>query len=416
MTPYTFKIVAASDREYINAFEKLGAEGFVYERATLGEFGELPASEVQRDTGIQEVLAEGMRVFLNLSFHFADQISISITRSNESESLFDKVSISRPRQVNQIVFAKLVASVQKHLGQSSLLSIGNLLGPTARQHFEAREIALARLERMSSALLEEMESARKRREEEFEVKEKALEAKLEARQREIDATARVRQQEQDERAKILDTLQKELDDRAAKHARRQHYKEIKEKFKTWSETFQVTAGTTSLRSSVFWFTLSLLFILGGLAGYFLLRSFGEENPTLMISSIVKQVTFTILFVSTAYFFIRWNDQWFQRHANEEFRLKRMELDIDRASWFVEMAFEWKEEKGEEIPGELIERLTRGLFADNRAEHRVEPADSLANALIGAARFKVKLMDGTEAEYDRKGIEKLIRKSPKRSDD
>lgn len=133
----------------------------------------------------------------------------------------------------------------------------------------------------------------------------------------------------------------------------------------------------------------------------------------MVAAIVKQIAFTILFVSTAYYFIGWNNQWFQRHANEEFRLKRMELDIDRASWFVEMAFEWKDEKGEEIPVELIERLTQGLFADERCDHPVEPTDALAHALTGAARFKVKLADGTEAEYDRKGIEKLIRRSPKK---
>jgi hypothetical protein len=154
-------------------------------------------------------------------------------------------------------------------------------------------------------------------------------------------------------------------------------------------------------------------LFGGLAGWFLFQSFTVQDSTLMIAAIIKQVAFTIMFVSTAYFFIRWNNQWFQRHANEEFRLKRMELDIDRASWFVEMAFEWKDEKGEEIPVELIERLTHGLFGDDRGDHPVEPADSLANALIGAARFKVKLADGMEVEYDRKGVEKLIRKSPKK---
>lgn len=388
----------------------------MYEKASLGEFGQLSAAEVQSNTGLQQVLAEGMRVFPNISFIFPDQTSVNIARSTKPDSLFDDVSINRPNHVNSVTFAKLVASVQKHLGQSSLLNIGNLLGPAATHHFEAREIALARLETMSSTLLQEMESARKRREEEFEAKEKALEAKIEQKQNEIEATAKARQQEQDERAKALDTLQKELDDRAAKHARRQHYKDIKEKFKSWSETFKVTEGTTSLRNSVFWSTLVLMVIFGGLAGWFLKMSFSTEDPTLMIAAIIKQITFTVLFVSTAYFFIRWNNQWFQRHADEEFRLKRMELDIDRASWFVEMAFEWKDEKGEAIPSELIERLTRGLFADNRGDRPVEPADSLANALIGAARFKVKLTDGTEAEYDRRGIEKLIRKGSKKSDD
>jgi hypothetical protein len=416
MNPITFQIVPGSDKEYVDAIERMRDEGaFKYEKVTLGQMNEMPAGDIQGNQGLQEVFAQGMRVFPNLVFRFPGNFSVNIQRQPEANSLFDRVSISNPNNTDPITTAKLIAAVQKHLGQTSLLNIGNLLGPAATQHFEAREIALARLEKTASGLLEEMEEARKRREQEFQAKEQALEAKIEQKQRTLEEAAKTQQQELDRRTADLEAMRKELDDRAAKHARRQHYKDIKEKFKAWSEKFHVTEGTKSLRRSVFWFTLLLLALFGGLAGWFLFQSFTAQDSTLMVAAIVKQVAFTVLFVSTAYFFIRWNNQWFQRHANEEFRLKRMELDTDRASWFVEMAFEWKDEKGEEIPLELIERLTQGLFGDDRGDHPVEPADSLAQALLGAARFKVKLADGTEAEYDRKGIEKLIRKGSKKTD-
>jgi hypothetical protein len=416
MNPVNFHIVPGSDKEYVDAFERMRAEGkFAYEKATLGQFSELSAAQLQDNRGLQEVLAQGVRVFPNLTFQFSGSCSVTIQRQQQPNTLFDNVSVQRNQNADPVEFAKLVAAVQRHLGQTSLLNIGNLLGPAATQHFEAREIALARLEKTASNLLEEMEEARRRREQEFEVKERALDAKVEQKQLELEEAAKVRQQDQDRRAAELDALRKELDDRAAKHARRQHYKDIKEKFKAWAETFQVTEGTKRLRRAVFWFTLALLALFGALAGWFLFQSFTTQDHTVMVSAIVKQVAFTLLFVSTAYFFIRWNNQWFQRHANEEFRLKRMELDIDRASWFVEMAFEWKDEKREQIPAELIEHLTHGLFGEDRGEHPVEPADSLAQALVGAARFKVKLADGTEAEYDRKGIEKLLRKGSKKGD-
>lgn len=417
MNPITFHIVPGSDKEYVDAFERMRAEGvFAFEKANLGQLTDLPAVELQKNQGLQEVLAQGVRVFPSLSFRFPGNFSVTIERQQNPNSLFDKVSVSRPDNCDTIQFAKLVAAAQTHLGQNSLLNIGNLLGPAATLHFEAREIALARLEKTASGLLEEMEEARKRREQEFEAKERALETRSEQKQRDLEEGAKTRQAELDRRTAELEALRKELDDRAAKHARRQHYKDIKEKFKSWAETFHVTEGTTSLRRSVFWFTVLLLVLFGGLAGWFLFRSFTEQETTLLIAAIVKQVAFTVLFVSTAYFFIRWNNQWFQRHANEEFRLKRMELDIDRASWFVEMAFEWKEEKGEDIPAELIERLTQGLFGEDKGDNPVEPVDSLAQALVGAARFKAKLGDGTEVEYDRKGIEKLIRKGTKEKDD
>lgn len=410
MATISFLIIPASDKDYIAAFIRMASDGsFTYDRVHFDEYGELRSSDIQPQ--LQEVLDTGMRVFQRLIFRFPNDMSVSIQRqSNQPSTLFDQVTVSSPQQVPVSEFAKLVAAAQRNLGMNSLLNIGNLLGPTATQHFEAREAALARLETLSSNLLVEMEDARKRREAAFFNKEQLLEARLEKKQSDLNKALTVRQAELDRRASELESLQKELDDREAKHARRQHYKDIKEKFRSWSNTFKVTDGTKQLRVIVFRTTISLMVLFGIAACIFLFQSFSATNTALLAFAIVKQVTFTALFVTTAYFFIRWNNQWFQRHANEEFRLKRMELDIDRASWFVEMAFEWKDEKGEEIPLELIEPLTQGLFAGERDDHAVEPADSLAQALLGAARFKVKLPDGTEAEYDRKGMERLFRKS------
>lgn len=409
MDPITFNIIPGTDRDYYSALERMREEGVRYEKATFGNLSQMSPNDLEKNTDLQAVLNENMRVFQRMSFQFGERLSVTIQRQPDDKSLFDKVSVNRPDNADHLQIAKLVAALQKHLGQTSILNVGNLLGPAATQHFEAREIALTRLEQLSANLLGEMEEARKRREREYDAKEKALEERIEQRVTELEAQAKRHQEELDQRSAGLDARSKELDDRAAKHARRQHYKDIKEKFQSWNEKFQVTPGTSGLRKSVFWTTLALLVLFGGLAGWFLVQSVTAQDNTHLIAAVVKQITFTLLFVSTAFFFIRWNNQWFQRHADEEFRLKRMELDIDRASWFVEMAFEWKEDKGEEIPLEIIERLTQGLFSDDSFDHSVEPADSLMQALVGAARFKVKLADGSELEYDRKGIQRLLRK-------
>ena len=259
--------------------------------------------------------------------------------------------------------------------------------------------------------LKKWRDARKRREQEYEARERALEEQFQKKATELEERAKTRQEEHDQQLADLNARSKELDDRAAKHARRQHYKDIKEKFDTWSEEFHLTKGTSGLRWHVYVPTLVLMVLFAGLAGYFLFQSFSSENATQLVAAITAKITFTLLFASTAFFLIRWNNQWFQRHANEEFRLKRMELDVDRASWFVEMAFEWKDEKGEPIPLDLMQRLTEGLFSDGQSDHTVEPIDSLAQALLGAAKFKVKLGDGTEVEYDRKGVRELLQAKP-----
>lgn len=412
MEPIKFNIVPGTDKEYFAAFEAIRQEGeFVFEKATLGPFSDKPFAELAQNAEFLKILEQGMRIFSHLSVNASGRFSVTIKRPSDANTLFNEVTVSvNQNEANSpFVLARLAASVQKRLEQTSLISIGNLLGPSVKEHFEAREIALARLEKTASNLMVEMEQARKRREEELDAKEQELKERFDRRTAELEVTTKSRKDELEKRSSELESLKKELDDRAAKHARRQHYKDIKEKFKAWSEKFEVTPGTSKLRGSVFWFTLLLLGLFGGLAGSFLYQSVTIQDHAVLIAAIVKQVSFTVLFVSTAFFFIRWNNQWFQRHADEEFRLKRMELDIDRASWFVEMAFEWKDEKSESIPIELIDRLTHGLFMDEGSSQSTEPADSLAQALLGAARFKVKMPDGTELEYDRKGIRDLVKR-------
>lgn len=98
--------------------------------------------------------------------------------------------------------------------------------------------------------------------------------------------------------------------------------------------------------------------------------------------------------------------------NEEFRLRWLELDIERASWVLEMALEWREgaEGAEsEIPPVLLEKFTQNLFADNvEADHTpLNPTEQLAAQLLGAAsELKLKVPGGSELTLDRKSVKKL----------
>ncbi len=409
----TFSVVSQTDQEYLDALKQIQADGSLEcQQYHLGDI-QVQARDLADNKMVQEVLAYGVRAFNRIHCSFPNSLSMEIKRSTGPEMLFDTVSVNGGQGPEPV--AKLAAIAQKHLQTKSLLGIGSALGEEARQHFQAREIALAKLEKMAADLMQEMEEVRKRREDEYQSKVQTLENRVEKERQELQSQHEQRSKQLQEKADELDRQRKELDDRASKHARRQHYKDIKEKFKSWNDKFQVTKGTSHLRISVAVTTVFLLLLFGGLAAGFLFQSITASDNTHLIAAAVKQVTFTLLFVSTAFFFIRWNNQWFQRHADEEFRLKRMELDIDRASWFVEMAFEWKEEKGTEIPLAIIERLTQGLFANDVSDHSAEPADSLMQAIVGAARFKVQFPNGIMAEYDRKGIKELLRNQPVKGD-
>ena len=97
-----------------------------------------------------------------------------------------------------------------------------------------------------------------------------------------------------------------------------------------------------------------------------------------------------------------------RHADEEFRTKRFELDVDRASWLVEMALEWKDEKGTEIPKELLDRLSVNLFDKaNETANATHPSEDILSALLSAsAELNLNVPGIGTVRLDRKGAKQF----------
>src|SRR5262249_52895038 len=95
------------------------------------------------------------------------------------------------------------------------------------------------------------------------------------------------------------------------------------------------------------------------------------------------------------------NQWFQKHADEEFRLKRLDLDIDRANWLVELALEWKNITKSEIPPELIDKLSRSLFATHDTESiDIHPVETLLSSVFGRdGSISIKVPEVTMSRSD-----------------
>ena len=83
--------------------------------------------------------------------------------------------------------------------------------------------------------------------------------------------------------------------------------------------------------------------------------------------------------------------------------------MDRASWVVETALEWRRAEKSEIPVPLLEGVTRNLFAQDETKSPNQSAvDDLASALVGqASAVKVRLGDN-EISLDRKGLKGLAK--------
>jgi hypothetical protein len=109
------------------------------------------------------------------------------------------------------------------------------------------------------------------------------------------------------------------------------------------------------------------------------------------------------------FFIRWQDRWSEVHAAEEFRLKRFDLDIARASWLVEVMLEWNTAE-KEFPKELIQNLASGLFQQIPSGPSIKhPAEEILGALLSSSGVNLKFPGG-DVSLDRKGVNQMIRKT------
>jgi len=250
---------------------------------------------------------------------------------------------------------------------------------------------------------EELTSQREFLEDEFKIKKNNL-----------DKTHEERIESINERQAELDEREKQLDDRDSKHARRQIRKDIKKIIEDRNQKFRLTSDTVRKRKPIHYITLTALTIVFSLFVYTTIvstNSIGSlENASVLanLSLMIKPITFAIFLTTLIVFYIRWNNQWFQQHAKEEFRLKRFDLDVDRASWVVEMAMEWQEEKGKEIPIELIQKLTNNLFTEEGQKNvQLHPADKFVSSLFGSSsEASINVPGFGEFKLNKRGLKKL----------
>ncbi|MFK4653656.1 hypothetical protein ABIF97_003590 [Bradyrhizobium japonicum] len=209
----------------------------------------------------------------------------------------------------------------------------------------------------------------------------------------------------------LEARRKEIDDRAYMHARRGIRSDLQKTIKGRQEKFTLTPETRRLRLPVHVALITLLIVLAAAnaATLYAIINLDVEKATLstLVWAFAKQTIVAIIFVATLFFYIRWMNRWFEQHASAEFLLKQFELDIDRASWVVETAMEWRRDQQAEIPPPLLDGIARNLFTDRGiADDSHTAADDLASALVGnASQLKLKVGEN-ELNFDRKGLANL----------
>jgi hypothetical protein len=289
--------------------------------------------------------------------------------------------------------------------------------PDQQELVKAHHVTLNRLESLNAELIRGSEAFRQKLEKDFAAKAQELDGRFLTRQEALQAASdeesrKLKAQEDDLAARL-----RAIDDRANTHARREIRKDIIAEVKQRSQEFSLTSGTNRLR----WPIHAACITLAGVS-FTAAIFFARELSALLTSDFktsalaylgIKQLAASIAFAASMVFYIRWMNSWFSQHATTEFKLRQFQLDIERASWAVETALEWKDSKGGLLQGELVEAITRGLFSGENA-HRdpVHPADELASALMGTAS-RVKLRAGdSELELE----PKLLKRAQGKADE
>ena len=273
------------------------------------------------------------------------------------------------------------------------------------------EATLSRLEELNEKLIFDSHEYRKNLETEHLSKLHALEEAFSTREQELTKNYQRLSEQLQEKEQAFEERKKELDSKSNTHARRQIRKDIISEIKKRQTEFKLTSGTNSLRTPVAASMLGLIVLFIALAG-FSIRDFYHaltlnDTSALWIPGL-KQVIYSFGAVGSILFYIRWQNRWFEQHSLAEFQLKQLELDMERASWIVETSLEWNDAKGNPIPPELLDSLSRNLFTPQgeKVESLVHPADQLASAIMGTASM-VKLKTGnTEVEIDPRKLRRV----------
>lgn len=416
-----FSVSRFTDRQIVESLESLLAEaGQKVSKSTWhftfadqsAEF----AGETYRDGQLEPILELASVSTHRITFDLNGGFQIAIQRGwdNQRKALTgnqDTLSVS-PLQPNQqhgdvLPFAKLIALARKHFDAVDTKPFLDFLDEGTKQLYESREQDIQKLERMQESFFESMTQFtldQQQKQQEF---QRQLEAEYATRQSRLEEQHQERLQQFEAKEAELKRIRDDIDERENRQARRDIYKELKGKLDERNKTFELTEGTRNRRRFTFWFTIALLAMFATGFGFcFYKNVLGDPTPINWVA-VGSQIGFAIAFVGVATFFIRWNHQWFQRHADEEFKLKRLDLDIDRANWLVELAMEWNNIMKSDIPHELIDKLARSLFVTEETQDiDIHPAETLLTAIFGKAgsinvEFPGKLTVNRSDQTDRK---------------
>ncbi|MEO1496200.1 MAG: hypothetical protein AAFV43_03525 [Planctomycetota bacterium] len=424
----TERIVRTTDGELINSLAAIAKSRAAKEVATIhlafveGDPINIPKSGIDAHEAFSRLAAKSSRVISGGSLQNADnQTLVTVSRylvrfPNPDNAFYDDLTIYRQHfKGSQADFIDFADVVQTRLRSSVSLDLGSLIGTHAKEHFAAREAALNRLETLVVKQNDHLNEQRELLDAQHASRLAELENQFAAKQVEYETERERRDAELADREDALEKRKKEVDDRASTHARRDDRKQLLEAI-TQSDRLKVSPQTTWRRGAVVVSYIALLvFFVGVVVALFRADAGAGQTATFIIAS---RIGATLGAIVTAGFFIRWLNDFASRSATEDFKLKQLQLDVERASWLVELYFESLEAGDKsEFPAELLDRLSKNLFnSEEPSPGAVTATDALASALLASAANLQLDLPGAKIGLNKKGLRKMSKTEVSTDDD
>lgn len=225
-----------------------------------------------------------------------------------------------------------------------------------------------------------------------------------------------RRSELEAKDKALDERKKELDDRDNTHVRRaiteRLNKAVQERLAALEPSKEVKRLRLGIHVACGAFFAVLIIGIAIFARQLGAALDGAAELAVLVSLGIKSAGLVLFALALATWYLRWLNRWFQENAEAELRLQQFKLDIERAAWIVETAFEWRAKEHGPIPTVLLTSLANGLFVSERGEveHFESPAEQLAAALLGSAANAKLRFGENELTLDRRSLRGLGKKA------
>jgi hypothetical protein len=429
-----FQIPKQTDRNLVSALSKVCDELRSLRNLTIevltndqgGSTIQLRQDDPVQMPAIEFVLIEESQIMPSLSLRDANG-QHGLTLQRQPDKITDLVAVAHdqnwvnhlPQETRSKICVKLISLTRKHLralDAEAALSSGSDAAWT--RYRDAQLAILNSLEETQKTILSEYSrkslEAEAATQDRFRAKETDLQKKFEAQEQKLIEEYALRNKDLDARENELKAREASFNTKEARYVARQEQQNQIRQIQGWLEGWSLTSGTRAKRYPVAAAYACGIAATGTITVWLsyqsarILESAGANLSAIAWWQWVLLSSRSILplaaFITFVIYFIRWSGSWARQHAEEEFRNRARMLDIGRTAWLIE-AVRDAQDNQKELPTELVQELSRNLFAyspsvDTGDVHPQSIADLI---LQGLSSLRVKIPGGTEVEAKRRGI-------------